>query len=274
MPIQVQQKLQKWILEAMSNESKKGSQFLFGVVLLLFIEGEAQAEDIQIPAPVGDIYVQDFANLLNEQEKTELRTLGRNIENQTTAQIAVLTIDTIGDRPIEEFANQAFRQYGIGSKEEDNGVLLVLSMNDREVRIEVGYGLEGRIPDGKAGRILDEVTIPYLQNQQANSAIMETYKELANEVLAEYGIEEGQQSVQQPEQQPTGDEGLGIPAWLLIIIVVVVLFLDFKFFGGALTHILLAILSRGGGGGKGGGGGGSNSGGGGSSGGGGASRGW
>jgi uncharacterized protein len=248
----------------------------FFLVLFSFflIEGKAQAEDIQIPVPVGDIYVQDFANLLNEQEKTELRTLGRNIENQTTAQIAVLTIDTIGDHPIEEFANQAFRQYGIGSKEEDNGVLLVLSMNDREVRIEVGYGLEGRIPDGKAGRILDEVTIPYLQNQQANSAIIETYKVLANEVLAEYGIEEGQQSVQQPEQQPAEGEGLGIPAWLLIIIVVVVLFLDFKFFGGALTHILLAILSRGGGGKGGGGGGGSNSGGGGSSGGGGASRGW
>ena len=82
-----------------------------------------------------------------------------------------------------------------------------------------------------------------MQNQEPNKAIIETYKILANEVLAEYGIEQGQQSVQQPEQQPTEDEGLGIPAWLLIIIVVVVLFLDFKFFGGALTHILLAILS-------------------------------
>jgi uncharacterized protein len=255
-------------------KANKVLHFFLVFIAFFLIEGHALAEEIQIPAPVGDIYVQDFANLLNEQERTELRSIGRSIEDQTTAQIAVLTIDSIGDRPIEEYANEAFRQYGIGSKEENNGVLLVLSMNERQVRIEVGYGLEGRLPDGKAGRILDEVTIPFLQSQQPNSAITETYKVLANEVLAEYGIEQGQQSVQQPEQQPTEDEGLGIPAWLLIIIVVVVLFLDFKFFGGALTHILLAILSRGGGRGGGGGSGGSNSGGGGSSGGGGASRGW
>ena len=253
-------------------KANKVLHFFLVLITFFLIEGHALAEEIQIPAPVGDIYVQDFANLLNEQERTELRSIGRSIENQTTAQIAVLTIDSIGDRPIEEYANEAFRQYGIGSKAENNGVLLVLSMNDRQVRIEVGYGLEGRLPDGKVGRILDDITVPYLQNQEPNSAIIETYKILANEVLAEYGIEQGQQSVQQQEQQPAEDEGLGIPAWLLIIIVVVVLFLDFKFFGGALTHILLAILSRGGG--KGGGGGGSNSGGGGSSGGGGASRGW
>ena len=63
-----------------------------------------------------------------------------------------------------------------------------------KLRIEVGYGLEGRLPDGKVGRILDDITIPYLQNQEPNSAIIETYKVLANEVLAEYGIEQGQQS--------------------------------------------------------------------------------
>ena len=57
-------------------------------------------------------------------------------------------------KTIAEYANEAFRQYGIGSKEENNGVLLVLAMDERQVRIEVGYGLEGRIPDGKAGRIL------------------------------------------------------------------------------------------------------------------------
>lgn len=227
------------------------------------------AEDVQIPAPVGDIYVQDFANVLNETERTELIKLGRNIEDQTTAQIAVLTVDSIGDRPIEEFANEAFRQYGIGNKQENNGVLLVLSMQERKVRIEVGYGLEGRIPDGKAGRILDEYAIPYLKNRQPNRAIVETYTALGNEVLAEYG-KEGEVT-KQPE--PTADKGIGIPGWLLVIVVIVVVFLDFKFFGGTLTYLLLSIISRGGGRG-GGGSGGPRGGGGGSSGGGGAGRGW
>ncbi|MEH7309381.1 TPM domain-containing protein, partial [Neobacillus drentensis] len=220
-----------------------------------------QAQDVQIPAPVGDIYVQDFANVLNETERAELINLGRNIEDQTTAQIAVLTVETIGDRTIEEFANEAFRQYGIGNKRENNGVLIVLSMQDRKVRIEVGYGLEGRIPDGKAGRILDEYAIPYLKNQQPDKAIVETYKVLANEVLAEYG-KNGEVS-----KQTTDDKGIGIPSWLLVIVVIVVVFFDFKFFGGTLTYLLLSIISRGGGrGGGGGGSGGSRGGGGGSSG--------
>jgi uncharacterized protein len=240
--------------------------FSFLLVFFTFFlcAANALAEDVQIPAPVGDIYVQDFAQVLNETEKAELINLGRSIENQTTAQVAVLIVPTIGDKTIEEFAIEAFRKYGIGNKKENNGVLLVLSMEERKARIEVGYGLEGRIPDAKSGRILDEYAFPYLKNQQPDKAVVETYKVLAKEVLAEYGVKSA-------EQTPPKDKGIGIPSWLLIIIVLVVVFLDFKFFGGTLTYLLLSIISRGGGRG---GGGGSRGGGGGSSGGGGASRGW
>ena len=104
MLIRVLKKHQKLTLEAMSNESESDSSAYFLVLFHFFtFRGKAFAEEIQIPAPVGDIYVQDFANLLNEQERTELRSLGRSIENQTTAQIAVLTVDSIGDRSIEEY---------------------------------------------------------------------------------------------------------------------------------------------------------------------------
>lgn len=251
---------------------------IFLVIFTFFLfAGNSFAEDSQIPAPVGDIYIQDFAGVLNEQERVELSRIGRSLEDQTTAQIAVLTVESIGDTTVEEYANEAFRQYGIGSEQEDNGVLMVIGMNpspgmsQRPLRIEVGYGLEGALPDGKVGRILDQVTIPFLQNNQPNLAIIETYKELANEVLVEYGVEDGQLQAGQPVPQSSGDEGLGIPLWLLVPLILIVVFLDFKFFGGFLTHILLTILSRGG---RGGGGDGPRGGGGGSSGGGGASRGW
>lgn len=248
------------------------SKAVFSLLFFFFFlfQGEALAQKIKMPAPIGDIYVQDFAKILTEDEIAELRSIGRTIEDQTTAQISVLTVDTIGENTIEEYANEAFRQYGIGNETENNGVLLVIAVTDRLIRIEVGYGLEGRIPDGKAGRILDEHAVPFLQNDQPNHAIIETYKALANEVLAEYGQEGGQQAPEKQAQQTTADEGLGIPSWLLIIIIVVVVFLDFKFFGGTLTYLLLSIISRG----RGGGGGGSRGGGGGSSGGGGAGRGW
>ena len=220
--------------------------------------------DEPIPEPAGDIYVQDFADVLNDQEKSELNNLGRQLEDRTSAQAAVLTVDTTGDRPIEEYANEAFRSYGIGSAKENNGVLLIVAMQDRKVRIEVGYGLEGQIPDGKAGRILDEVTLPYLQDGQPNRAVIETYKVLVQEAAGEEVILGGDYA-----DAGTQDRGIGIPSWLIIVIAVGLLFLDIKFFGGAFSYAILSILSRGGGG-----GGGPRGGGGGSSGGGGASRGW
>ena len=92
-------------------------------------------------------------------------------------------------------------------------------MNERQVRIEVGYGLEGRIPDGKAGRILDDQAIPYLKQNQPNQAVINTYEILVNEVAAEYGVKiEGQQIT---DNQATSDKGFDFPAWLLIIIIVI-----------------------------------------------------
>ena len=245
---------------------KRVSHLLLVLLTLFLLEGNAFAKDTQIPAPIGDIYVQDFAGILTQEEETQLKSIGRNLERKTTAQVAVLTIKTTGDKPIAEYANEAFREYGIGSKEKDNGVLLVLAKDDHQVRIEVGYGLEGRIPDGKAGRILDNYAIPYLKDNQANQAVIKTYNVLVKEVAAEYSTEVQKKTV----KQKTSQEGANFPTWLLIIIIVAVVFLDFKFFGGTLTYLILSILSRGGG--KGGGG--PHGGSGGSSGGGGAGRGW
>lgn len=238
-----------------------GIAAIIGILLLLIPAGAIAAPN-EIPAPVGDIYVQDFANILTENEEIQMRNMGRSIEDQTTSQIAVLTIDSIGETSIEEYSVEAYRKYGLGTTEENNGVLLVLAMKEKKIRIEVGYGLEGTIPDGKAGRILDEYAIPHLKNGQPNLAVMNTYQALANEVS---GTSEFGQVPSQEQQQ----QDFPIPSWLLIIIVIGVVVLDFMFFGGTLTYLLLSIITRGGGG-----GGGPRGGGGGSSGGGGASRGW
>jgi uncharacterized protein len=237
-----------------------GLAAILGILLLLLPAGAIAAPN-EIPAPVGDIYVQDFANVLSENEKIQLRNIGRSIDDQTTSQISVLTVESIGDSSIEEYSVEAYRKFGIGTEENDNGVLLVLAMKEKNIRIEVGYGLEGTIPDGKAGRILDEYAIPHLQNGQPGLAVMNTYQALANEVAGTNEFGSAPRDVQQQQDSP-------IPSWLLIIIVIGVVVLDFMFFGGTLTYLLLSIISRGGGGG------GPRGGGGGSSGGGGASRGW
>jgi uncharacterized protein len=232
-----------------------GLAAILGILILLLPAGAFAAPN-EIPAPVGDIYVQDFANILSESEEAQLRTIGRTIDDQTTSQISVLTVPSIGAVSIEEYSVEAYRKYGLGTEENNNGILLVLAMEEKKVRIEVGYGLEGIIPDGKAGRILDEYAIPHLKNGQSNLAVMNTYEALASEVS---GTNEFSNT---PPQQQEQQQDFPIPSWLLIIIIVGVVVLDFMFFGGTLTYLLLSIISRGGGGG------------GGSSGGGGASRGW
>lgn len=235
-----------------------------------------------IPEPQGDIYVQDFENLLTAEQTRELNSLGRALEDRTKAQIAVLTVPTLDGYTVEEYALQALRKYGLGDQKLNNGVLLLLSMEDgepgnRPLRIEVGYGLEGALPDGKVGRILDQVTIPYLVNNQPGEAIVETYKTLYNEIAREYGVEGTltPQEIAVPEA-PAGNDGDGRLSSGWIILIIAFLAVDFIFFRGMMTMFLISILGRGGGsgggGGFGGGGGGFRGGGGGSSGGGGASR--
>ncbi len=241
------------------------------VIFLLFsmIGGSVSAA---VPKPQGDIYVQDFAHLLNENEKQELIRLGRTLEDQTKAQIAVLTVNSLENQTPEEYALDAFRTYGLGDKELNNGVLLLIATEDRKARIEVGYGLEGALPDGKVGRILDTYTIPYMQSNQPNEAVINTYKELFNVVSEEYHLDEITDSKAYVSEENT--EG-GMATWKKLLIgaaLIVFIIIDISFFGGTFTYMLLHILSafsR-----RGGGGGGNRGGGGGSSGGGGASRGW
>ena len=236
-----------------------------------------------IPEPRGDIYVQDFAGVLSEQQKQELNSLGRELEDQTKAQIAVLTVDSLEGSSPEEYALEAFRKFGLGDQELNNGVLLLMAFEendaDKSARIEVGYGLEGALPDGKVGRILDEYTMPYWKNGQPDQAIIHTYKQLSNEVAAEYGLSaivDSENDIGTSNDSSSTNQDSGMATWkklLIGAIIIIFIIIDITFFGGTFTYMLLNILSavaRS----RGGGGGGPRGGGGGSSGGGGASRGW
>ncbi|TCS83135.1 TPM domain-containing protein [Tepidibacillus fermentans] len=247
----------------------RGIFFLLFAITVLF--QSISFAQIEIPKPIGDIYVQDFAHVLTPDQKAELIDLGRRLDDATKAQIAVLTVDTTNGIPIEEYATTAFRTYQLGDKKLNNGVLFVIAMNDHKMRIEVGYGLEGAIPDGKAGRILDDFAVPYLKNNQPDLAVMGVYKALYNEVAKEYHLNSDQLVQNRPPDTPAKKSfSLSELVWALIIFVFILI--DFIFFGGFFTFTILSLVARGGGGRFGGGG--PRGGGGGSSGGGGASRGW
>ena len=93
--------------------------------------------------PTSDFYVNDYANLLDSETKEYIMNTNISLCNQTGAQVVVVTVQNLEDNSLEDYANQIFREFGIGDKTKNNGVLLLLALEERLFRIEVGYGLEG-----------------------------------------------------------------------------------------------------------------------------------
>ncbi len=117
--------------------------------------------------------VTDNAQILSDETRQSITERLKAHEDKTTNQIAVLTIPTLNGEGIEEYAVAVFNEWKLGQKGKDNGILVVVSPNDRRMRIEVGYGLEGTMPDGVAGSIIRNVITPHFKNNDYNKGIDE-----------------------------------------------------------------------------------------------------
>jgi uncharacterized protein len=129
----------------------------------------AGAVDWKTLKPQG--YVSDYAGVVDAASKARLETYLGAVERSTGAQIALVLIPSLEGEPIEDVANTIFRQWGVGQKGKDEGILLLLATRDRRSRLEVGYGLEPILPDGLDGSILREMR-PALRQQQYGEAMM------------------------------------------------------------------------------------------------------
>ncbi len=109
--------------------------------------------------------VTDSAHIFSTQELEGLKSKLTQFETETTNQLVILTIDALENETIEEYANGTFNQNGLGQKEKDNGILILFAKNDREVRIEVGYGLEPYITDAVASGIIRNTMIPEFKEE-------------------------------------------------------------------------------------------------------------
>jgi len=141
-----------------------------------------------IPAPSISFYVNDLAGILTKENKDHIVSVNAELYQKTGAQVVVVTMDTLDGDSLEQFATDMFRSYGIGSREKDNGILLLVVKNDRDIRLEVGYGLEGAITDGKAGRILDTYVIPYLKQDLWSEGIISGFDAVVQAICGEYGV--------------------------------------------------------------------------------------
>jgi uncharacterized protein len=229
-------------------------------------------------------YVNDFARVLDSNTTTELNDVCRQLDQKTQAKVAVVTINSTDSDSIEDYAVALFKQWGLGTKETNRGVLVLLAVKDRKYRTEVGYGLEPILPDGKVGGFWREA-VPLLKQSDYSGAVKLTTERVAEVIANDAGIQ-----LTGTHPPPQGDERPQIPlsaivAFVVIAIIVLatplrrvlfwwLLFNSGSRWGGGYRSGGWGSGGWGGGGFGGGGGGFGGFGGGGSSGGGGASGGW
>jgi uncharacterized protein len=259
----------------MRSFAKWGLRFAAAVLLLVLA---ARAEPLAKLRATG--YVDDFAQVLDANTVVQIEEICRQIDEKAHAQIAVVTVHSLDGADIESYAVDLFHQWGVGSKSTNRGVLILYAIDDHRARIEVGYGLEPILPDGKVGGFQREA-IPLMRSGNYNQALLLVTSRVAQTIAQDAGVQLTTPQVAQPPPETTEERGKGISAGgilLLIVIVVIVLFTPLR---SILFWILFSGMfgggSRGGGwggGGFGGGGGGFGGFGGGSSGGGGASSSW
>ncbi|MFW5837289.1 MAG: TPM domain-containing protein [Desulfovibrionaceae bacterium] len=245
---------------------------VLGALLLAALAATALALDV--PPLKGR--VNDYADMISPQAEQQLTAMLADLERTDSTQIAILTIPSLEGDSLEAFSIRAAEKWGLGQKKEDNGALLLVSKADRKIRIEVGYGLEGRLTDVMSGAIIDNVITPDFKAGKIDQGFLQGAQAMVKAVRGEY-------TAPPPKTSPRGESG-GAGLFFLVIIALFLFSGLGRMFSGRRRRgsgsglgwlLLLGMLAggshRGGGGGFGGGG---FSGGGGGFGGGGASGGW
>lgn len=155
---------------------------LFFLFILFFISSFLYAQDtiekIINSKPEG--YVADFANILNDEDENKIYLLSKIIDDKSKNQIAVVTVETLGLFSIEEFSYKLLEKWGVGQKQLNNGILIVLALQEKKVRIEVGYGLEPLITDSIAALIIQNYGIPYFKQSNYAAGLYSMVYQLGN----------------------------------------------------------------------------------------------
>ena len=243
--------------------------FLSSVVLLGACAGTA------IPAFKAPVV--DDAGVLSSATEATVSAELENFRKSVGPQVAILVVNSTGDKSIEDYGIDVAREWAVGDKERDDGVLVVIAMEDRKLRIETGSGIEGDLTDLEAARVIDYVIAPQLRENKPDAAVQEGALALMTELSGE--------SYVMPEVQPTGAQTtdatlstgeafVALFGFLLFLVFMIGSFIRSKQRGTAWVGWFLIGMLLNGGNSRGGGGGGFSGGGGGGFSGGGASGSW
>ena len=154
------------------------------IAALIFLISFAAFSQPEIPAL--KMWATDLSNTLTQPELSDLNKRLKTFEDTTSNQLLSLIIPSLESYPIEMFANEVATTNKVGTKKFDNGVLLLIAKNDRKLRIEVGYGLEGILPDALASSIIRNVIVPRLKSEQYYLAISDGIDAIISAIGGEY----------------------------------------------------------------------------------------
>jgi uncharacterized protein len=183
--------------------------FLRSAAVLALAVASALAADFGALQPQG--YVSDFAGVVDPGARAALERYCATVEKSTGAQLALVTLPSLGGEPIEDVANLLFRKWGVGAKGRNEGILLLLVIGDRRSRLEVGYGLEPVIPDGYAGSLLRQMR-PALKDQHYGDALALAAQAIGARIAQAKGVE-----IASPGHAPRRRQPLASLPWPLLI---------------------------------------------------------
>jgi uncharacterized protein len=207
-------------------------------LLLLSFAARLFAEPVSRLRPLN--YVNDFAHAISDGTAAQLNSICLQIDQRANAQMAVVTINTLDGRDVEGYAVDLFKQWGIGDRKTNRGVLILVAVEDHRYRVEVGYGLEPILPDGKVGGFGREA-VPFFRQGDYDGGIRLMTLRVASVIASDAGIQLSGASVPEPRPQPHSSPLSPIVMFVLLLTL-----------GGPLLALIWA-LSRAGGGWRGGG---------------------
>ncbi len=182
------------------------------ILILLVTAGMVFSQQV-LRKPVPPRLVNDEAKLLSPEQKDILEQQLVALDDSTSNQIVIVTIPTLNDVPIDDYAVTLFRDWGIGNKKSNNGILILVASEDRKMKIEVGYGLEGAIPDLVTKSIIENDLAPNFRQQNYYRGFAEAIASLSKAAVGEY-------KVQRQKKSQGGGSAIGI-----IVIVIIILFI-------------------------------------------------
>jgi uncharacterized protein len=168
------------------NRGPRAASILLLSTAVLFVALSTHAQQgLPKTKPAG--YINDFAGVLSSPARAQLTALCTEVDQKAHAQIAVVTVKSLDGKPVEDYAIALATQWGVGPKQSDRGVLILLAPQDRKYWTTVGYGLEPILPDGKVGGFGREA-VPYLRDGNYDAALLLITRRIADVIAQDRGV--------------------------------------------------------------------------------------